>query len=85
MTIKEFNERYSITVIVMADQYAELYEGNDPNEEFIEYGAVDEIIKNITYKVYDKEAVAQVFEVETEDDDTFLAELKDHFNIVDLT
>ena len=79
MTIEEFNENYSILVLLQASQTAVLKN----NVDELEYTENPQPIANTTYQVFDKNWELQL-EVDTEDDGIFIEALLEKFKIEEL-
>lgn len=80
MTIKEFNENYTISVLTEAEVKAKL---NNSNPQELSYGSVEMMHENINYIVYDKFG-NEVLNSSATTDFNFLQDLEDLFNIIDL-
>lgn len=80
MTIEEFNQNYTITVLTKALQDAKLGTTEGVNQEELEYEAINEVLGNLKYVVYDSKR-EEVLRVDTPFDSVFIEELAKMFDI----
>lgn len=81
MTFEEFNDKYTISVNVHTTQNASLVKSD--TSTVIHYDFMNEPYAVDDYMVYDSKTNEQVYFYEGDNQEHFLAELIEHFNIQD--
>lgn len=83
MTIAQFNEKYRISVQVTALQDATLTPKLDNDSTGMIYSSVEEILSTVDFAVYDRTTHDEVLSYDGDNEENFLAEVYETFNIID--
>lgn len=81
MTFEEFNDKYTISVNVQTTQNASLAKSD--TSTVVHYDFINEPYGVDDYMVYDRKTHEQVYFYEGDNQEQFLAEIIEHFNIQD--